>query len=204
MRVAKHEGWKTWGLQSMRVERHEGCKAWGLESMRFAKWSGLIWGGHCDWPIAKWGCLIGGDRLQILINWGVLGRIQKTSPVAKRGCLIGGDILILYKLYWSFITTIHLAASDNLSWGGWLQHLLAICSPVWHLELPERCLTASQPNLTVSDMHWKVMFHGPNAGRLLEAWSQPSGGHRTVTVSWWPSSKIPQHWFVTLDLHSVC
>lgn len=47
------------------------------------------------------------------------------------------------------------------------------------------------------------MFHGPNAGRLLEAWSQPSGGHRTVTVSWWPSSKIPQHWFVTCDLHSV-
>ena len=43
----------------------------------------------------------------------------------------------------------------------------------------------------------------PTPARLLEAWSQPSGGHRTVTVSWWPSSKIPQHWFVTCDLHSV-
>ena len=34
------------------------------------KSGGLIGGGHCDWPISKWGCLIGGDRLQILINWG--------------------------------------------------------------------------------------------------------------------------------------
>ena len=78
-----------------------------LDSVVFNVDTGLIGGGHCDWPIAKWGCLIGGDRLQILINWGVfLGRIQKTWPLAKRDCLIGGDILILYELYLVLLTPL--------------------------------------------------------------------------------------------------